>query len=202
MKHRFKKTLITSFIVLLSATAFSQGFSIEAAYDTLTMEAQFEHLFKRSNRYEEYKVMRTSAFEALKKNALDSIKEYTTQISLLKNEIKTLNKTIETQSSANEQLSDELNQTKLAQNSMSLVGVRLSKEAYNSVMWGLIICLLALATILFSLFKKGHTTVRATKKRLEEVQEDLETHRKNALVREQKLARELMDIKLKYKPNH
>ena len=68
-------------------------------------------------------------------------------------------------------------------------------------MWGIVICLLILAGVLFSLFKKGHSVVKATKKRIEEVQNDLENHRKNALVREQKLARELMDVKLKYKSN-
>ncbi len=201
MKRRIQKTVVILLIAVFPLAMFAQSGTIESAYDTLTVEGQFDYLFKRSNRFEDYKVMRMSSYEALKQNSLDSIKVYSDQISKLNQQIAGLDTKIEEQATDVDKLTTELNETKLKQDSMSLLGLLVSKEAYNSIMWGIVICLLILAGVLFSLFKKGHSVVKATKKRIEEVQNDLENHRKNALVREQKLARELMDVKLKYKSN-
>jgi len=199
MKKRFKKTVAILFITTLPFISFAQSGSIEASYDSLTVEGQFDYLFKRSNRFEDYKVMRMSAYEALKQNALDSMKVYTDQVSQLQQDIKGLNNKISEQGTQNQNLTQELEDTRKIQDSMSFLGIAVSKQAYNSIMWGLVLCLLALSAILFSLFRRGHSVVRATKKRLDEIQDDLENHRKNALQREQKLARELMDVKLKNK---
>jgi len=49
------------------------------------------------------------------------------------------------------------------------------------------------------MFKRSHLITKETKQRLAEVEEEFETHRKSALKREQKIARELMDEKLKHK---
>lgn len=199
MKQRLTKTIITFFVLAIPFLSFAQSSNIEAAYDSLSIEGQFDYLFTKSNRFEEYKVMRMSSYNALKKNALDSIKVYTVQVGQLKKEISGLNAKIDTQAVKITSLSKELEDTKHIQDSMSFLGLYVSKGSYNSIMWGLVVCLLALSAMLFSMFKRGHAVVKSTKKHLEEVQLDLENHRKNALVREQKLARELMDIKLKHK---
>ncbi|WP_372776391.1 hypothetical protein [Mangrovibacterium sp.] len=199
MKQRFKRTITILLISALPAICFAQGGAIEAAYDTLTIEGQFDHLYNRSNRFEEYKVMKMTSYNSLKQNALDSMKFYTDQVGKHQQEIDTLNNKIAEQNTTVENLAKELDDTKKTQNSMSFIGISVSKEAYNSIMWGLVICLVALSVILLSLFKRGHSVVKGTKKRLAEIQEELENHRKNALIREQKLARELMDVKLKNK---
>ncbi len=199
MKKQLKRTIFTLFLLTSPLFMFAQSGTIESAYDSLTMEGQFDHLFKSSNRYEDYKVMRMSAYDALKKNAIDSMKVYSDQVQQLQKEIDKLNLTISQQADTIQSYTSELDETKMVQDSMSFFGMHIMKDVYNTIMWGLIICLLALSAVLFSLFKRGHSVVRATKKRLDEVQDELENHRKNALVREQKLARELMDVKLKHK---
>lgn len=170
----------------------------KAALDTLNMGDQFDYLFNNSNRYQEYKVLSIITYNALKKNALDSITVYSKQISTQHQTIAELNSKITDQAQKIESVTNELDRTKRLQDSMSLVGISVSKEAYNQIMWGIIVLLLVLGGIIFSFFKRGHNVVKTTKKRLEEVQEEFDTHRKSALVREQKLARELMDYKIKH----
>ena len=199
MKQTFKKTILTLFIIALPFIMFAQSSSIESAYDTLNVSGQFDYLYKRSNTYEDYKVVRISSYNALKKNALDSISIYKVQVDKHLQKIGDLNKKINDQASEVKSLSQELEKTKDIQDSMSFVGANVSKSAYNSIMWGLVICLIALSAMLFSFYRRGYAVVKSTKKRLQEIQEELENHRKNALVREQKLARELMDVKLKHK---
>jgi uncharacterized protein YbjQ (UPF0145 family) len=82
---------------------------------------------------------------------------------------------------------------------MAFLGAEIGKGAYNSAMWGLVFGLIVLSVVLFLMFKRSHSITNETKHRLNEVEEEFETHRKSALKREQKLARELMDEKLKHK---
>lgn len=199
MKYNLKKILITLSITFLPLLLLAQQGTIESAYDTLNIEGQFDHLYRRSNTYEEYKVMPVSSYNRLKANTLDTIRIYKGQVNQLQQDISTLNDTITNQNTRINDLTTELESTKTIQNSVSFLGKYISKDAYNGIMWGLVICLIAILSIVFSLYKRGHAVVKSTKSRLEEVKEEFENHRKNALTREQKLARELMDVKLKNK---
>lgn len=60
-------------------------------------------------------------------------------------------------------------------------------------MWGLIIALALILIISYFRFKRSHVITADTKKRLDEVQEEYEQHRKNTLERERKLNRQLVD---------
>ncbi len=199
MKKILSRYLVVSLFMTFTTTTFAQTNSFEAAFDTLRINEQFEHLYRRSNTFEEYKVISISGYNLLKSNSTDSISKYQQDADIHLQEIATLKSNLTSTNSEIEKLQAELTSTQQAKDSMSFLGVEVSKGAYNAIMWGIIICLAVISAILFSLFKRGHHVVKETKNRLLEVQEDLETLRKNALVREQKLARELMDFKLKNK---
>lgn len=197
MRQLFTRLFITFCVVFIPFFTVQAG-TTKAGLDTLNMGEQFDYLFNNSNRYQEYKVLSITTFNALKQNALDSISVYSKQISTQNQTISTLNSKITDQAQQIESVTNELDKTKRLQDSMSLAGFSVSKEAYNKIMWGIIVSLLVLMGVVFSFFQRGHKVVRTTKIRLEEVQEEFETHRKSALVREQKLARELMDYKIKH----
>lgn len=199
MKKNLSRYFVVSILMALTTTTFAQVTSYEAAFDTLRIDEQFEHLYRRSNTFEEYKVISISGYNLLKKNSQDSILQYKQDADSHLQEIATLKSNLTSTNTEIEKLQAELTSTQQAKDSMSFIGIEVSKGAYNAIMWGIIICLAVVSVILFSLFNRGHRVVKETKNRLAEVQEDLETLRKNALVREQKLARELMDYKLKNK---
>ena len=184
-------------LVILISPFLSRG--IEAISDTTDIKGQFEYLYKTSNRYEQYKVILIDAYNQLKENSLDSISMYKSEINGLQNEINGLNNDLFTQKDEIEQLNDRLESALNAENSIGLLGVQITKGVYNLIMWVLVLILSGISVIVMLLYKRGHQVVRSTKERLAEVKQEFETHRKNTLVREQKLARELMDVKLKYK---
>lgn len=199
MKKILSRYVVVSLFMAFATTTFAQTNSFEAAFDTLQINEQFEHLYRRSNTFEEYKVISISGYNLLKKNSQDSILQYKQDADSHLQEITSLKNSLTSTNTEIEKLQQELASIQQAKNSMSFIGIEVSKGAYNAIMWGIIICLAIVSVVLFSLFKRGHHVVKDTKNRLLEVQEDLETLRKNALVREQKLARELMDFKLKNK---
>ena len=69
----------------------------------------------------------------------------------------------------------------------------MSKSTYNLFIWSLVGGLIILTALSFLLFKRSHLVTKETKVRLDEVREEFDSHRKNALIREQKLARKLQD---------
>lgn len=200
-----RKSLLIAFTGILMMFAptviIAQNSSLQAVADTTNLQDQFDYVYKKSNTYEQYKVVLKSSLNSLKQNSLDSIKTYKDQISNHLQQIDKLNSTLTARNSEIKDLKEDLAATQNSKDSISFLGMEVTKGTYNTIMWSVIFILAVLAVILFSLFKRGHQVVKETKKRLQEVQEDLEKLRKNALVREQKLARELMDYKLKHKPS-
>ena len=192
--------LLCFFLLIISwSNAFAQKSAIEERFDTLNLKGQFEYVYEKSESYERYKVVKVSTYNLLKKNSVDSINVYKTELTTRKSEISELRNTVIDKDAKIKELTDSLNVTNTTKNSMIIFGAEISKGAYGSIMWGAILGLAVLAVILFLLFKRSHLVTNETKQRLAEVEEEYELHRKSALKREQKIARELMDEKLKHK---
>lgn len=192
------KLILTCLLIAISTSGFAQT-NLAAKFDSLSLKSQFDYVFEKSSSYEQYKVVKISTYNLLKKNSLDSIGGYKSELSDKYKEIKTLNATVQEKDAKIKELSDNLTATTNTKNSMQFLGMDVAKGAYNSIMWGLVFGLVAIAIVLFLMFKRSNSVTSETKQRLNEVEEEYESHRKSALKREQKLARELMDEKLKHK---
>ncbi|MBN2598732.1 hypothetical protein [Labilibaculum sp.] len=172
---------------------------VKAYLDEGTIKEQFDYMMTKSNRYEDYKVVKISSLEKFQLNVTDSLnfvkKNLLDTKSLLENqndEITSLKKELQT-------VKNQLEETINSKDSMNLMGMQLSKSSYSTIMWVLILGSLGIAGLCFFLFKRSNIVTVETKETLEEVREEFDTHRKNALVREQKLARKLQDEVIKNK---
>lgn len=174
--------------------------AIRKAYlDKGTIKEQFDYMMKVSNRYETKKIIKISSLERFEANVKDSLnvvkKELSDSKSLTanqKSEITSLKKELEL-------VKAKLESTVNSKDSMTFLGAEVPKSTYNTIMWILILSSLIIAGICFFLFKRSNVVTVETKETLEDVRTELETHRKNALVREQKLARKLQDEVIKNK---
>ncbi len=171
----------------------------KAYLDEGTIKEQFDYMMTKSNRYEDYKVVKISSLDRFESNVADSLnlvkKSLLDSKSLLTNqntEINSLKKELQT-------VKNKLEETVNSKDSMSFLGMQLPKSTYNTIMWILILVSLVVAGICFFLFKRSNVITVETKETLEDVREEFDTHRKNALVREQKLARKLQDEVIKNK---
>ncbi|MCU4165204.1 tRNA (guanine-N1)-methyltransferase [Carboxylicivirga caseinilyticus] len=169
----------------------------EDVFKESSISDQFEYVIKKSNTYEQFKVVRYNHLMALKKSSLDSLKKQQTTIAKNESEINELKATQNELETNLANLKKELETVTRSKDSMSIFGQEIDKAAYNSIMWGIVFVLVGLSVALFFMYKRSHVVTKETKERLTEVEEEYENHRKTALKREQKLARDLMDIKLK-----
>jgi septal ring factor EnvC (AmiA/AmiB activator) len=171
----------------------------ELSLDKGTIENQFEYLMTKSTNYKEYKVIKVNWMNKFRGNVNDTLEAVHNQINGFKKASVKQNKEIQTLKTELDNVKNNLNETQQAKDSMMFFGMQMSKGSYNTVMWFLIIVALALAGVCFMLFKRSNVVTVETKNRLDEIQEEFDTHRKNALLREQKLARRLQDEVIKNK---
>ncbi len=201
-RELYKMAYIVAFVLSIS---FVPNFALadEVEQEDLTIHGQFETLSRQSTLIKEkgkqYRVMSTQSYTSLHKSVLDSMQLYNTQINAHNQVVDSLTSIIDKQAIDLKQNIEKAEKAQLEVDSMVFMGGYVTKILYNTIMWSIILSLTALLIIVLFLYRRGNSNVKSVRNRLGEVQDEFEEHRRNALLREQKLARELMDEKLRNK---
>ncbi len=180
-----KNTFPIFFLLFISMTGFSQTDN--------TLENQFDDVYNSSNNYQDFKVVKRTDLNSLKKSTLDSIAVYKNALAQMQGELESQQIELGLIQTSLKENNEKLQKTEQRENDISFLGIQTSKTAYNSIVWTIII---ALAIILFFFvykFKNSHVVIRETKTKLDELEKEYELHRQRALEREQQLNRKLLD---------
>lgn len=180
-------------LILLSNSVFSQVEITEPITEPKTIEGQFDKMFRISSTYQTYKVIDKDAFIVLKQNVLDSIKKTKKALVELENLLKEERETIAFLNESMTKTQLELDNALSKENTISLLGIPLSKITYSLILWTIIIGLGGgLGFFVFKFFRSNVLTKQA-QENLITVEEEFESYRKKAIEREQKLRRQLQD---------
>lgn len=188
-------------LLLLSVLCFAfLGFSQEAQQaeeikdlTNGTISEQFDYIHKKSNNYQDFKVIKKEELRILKINVLDSLNEQKEAIRTYKTEINNRNNQISSDRQKMIAMDDKMTQTIQEKDSIIFFGSLISKGAYKSIMWGIVGALLLVSLIFaFRAFQNGIAKKEA-KSALAVIQEEFDIHTKRSLEREQKLNRALQD---------
>lgn len=163
-----------------------------------TVSEQFDYVLRKSGNFkgtngQAYEAVKRSMFLTLRTHTLDSLNSLKTKLDNSKTTVNTQQKEIEDLKTKLNSTQSTLDATNLEKDSMSLLGIQMSKTNYNMLMWTIIACLLALFILFVYKFKNSNTITRNAKKALEEIEEEFDEHRRTALEREQKVRRQLQD---------
>ncbi len=193
-----KLTAILVICLLITVGAKSSN-APSSPLDTIDIKEQFNHVIKKSNRYNNYRVIKSTELLLLKSNVFDSIdglknKNKQTRSLLLTEETKV--DSLNTLLTANRK---ELSKTKEVQNNISLLGLNLKKTVYNSIMWSVSVTLFMLLFMFALLFKRSNVITRKKVKESEELKEEIEQNRRKSREREEKIVRKLHDEINRYK---
>lgn len=161
-----------------------------------TITSQFDYIYRVSNNFQEYEVVKKSNLEQLKANVLDSIQSINAQLAQIKASQAGHADTLAA-------LTDQMNQAIAereaaieAQDSFSFLGINIQKSVYSSMMWTIVAALAAALAFFAVQYFRSFGRIKKAEKDLLEVQEEFEQHRKNTLERERKLKRELIDAQM------
>jgi len=187
MKKTFYLTSLIAIIFLLTTDdLLSQGTMPEVLTNG-TLDEQMTYVHERTRIYENYRAIREDIFQMIRKNSIDSlvnakadIKTLTNSKIELESEITNLNNQIAT-------LNTSIDEAVKNRDSLMLFGMRMSKSAYNKLLWTIIIALIALTLIVFLMFRRGHAVTRMAKTDLEDIKVEFEDFRKVAHENKEKL---------------
>lgn len=177
------------FCLLMSVNTFSQ----KTKNDTLSLSKQFEQVYRRSSSYKDFKVIRKSTFQNLKKNTLDSIKIIDEKLKIESQKNTGLEQEISSFAKIRLEQDLELSEAILEKNTISFVGLKLKKNTFKIIIWGIFLTLSILICYLSYKLKDGVKITSQAKKELTRVEEEFNSYKKKSLVRDQKLRRQLQD---------
>ncbi|RMA64587.1 hypothetical protein [Ulvibacter antarcticus] len=158
-----------------------------------TIEDQFVDVVDKSNNYQEFKVIKKSKINVLRKNILDSVAALENTITTAYAEIDTQKTEISTLKATLATTQDNLSVSKEKEDGIELIGILTQKSTYNTVMWSIVLVLLAILAFLFYKFKNSHAVTKDAKLRLDETESEFDAHRRKTLENEQQLRRKLQD---------
>ncbi len=183
-------TTTTSTTPRVRKPRFTDGLSLDSG----TIADQFQFITTRSNSYQNYKVIKRDWLNTIKAHVVDSLNTFKKelanerlQVGTQKDEINALNTKL---TKANETISS----LEREKSSVSFLGMQMNKAAYKGLVWTIIAGLLGTLLFFIYRFRNSNLVTVATRKNLEEVQEEFESYKKRALEREQKVRRELQNV--------
>jgi septal ring factor EnvC (AmiA/AmiB activator) len=188
---------LTLIMVLSTNSIYAQNNETESLNEG-SINDQFEFILRKSGNFkgtngQAYEAVKRSMILSLQANAIDSLKTLQEKLDNIKITVDTQQKEISDLKSNLGATQSTLDATNQEKNSMSLLGLQLSKTSYNILMWSIIAGLLTLLLIFIVKFKNSNSVTKSAKKALIEIEEEFEEHRRSALEREQKVRRQLQD---------
>ncbi len=164
-----------------------------AQADTASLQVQFDAMIDASNRFQKFRVVRQDFLNAYKANVRDTIEVYTSEIEELKTTVAEQKTRITDQETEISGRDTEIGNLKGQRDSISFLGVQLSKATYNIILWSIIGILLAGLLFAIARMRVAVSGSRDARIAREKTAEELEKSRKNRLEVEQKLRRQLQD---------
>ena len=191
------KTVFFTTLTLICLTTLNAQESVDQddklSLNEGTIDNQFEYVIRRSNSYQEFKVVKKTWLYELKAHTIDSLNAVHKELSDSQSTVNNQKEEIEQLKTDLSNTKSDLENTKEEKNSMALFGMQMSKGGYNVLMWTIIAALLALLLFFIFKFKNSNTITKQAKKSLLETEEEYEEYRRNSLEREQKVRRQLQD---------
>lgn len=189
-----KKIIHFAFALVISSSAIAQKKNPkQPELDTGTIEAQFDYIIERSTKFRDFQLIRKPSILKIKAHALDSIKTVRNDLVIANKSINEFKGTIGELEAQVESLKTEVNTISKDVDSISFIGIDLSKANYNMLVWSLIVVLLLGLVAFISMFKKGNLDTKTAQSNLGKLDNDFESFKKKAMLKEQEVMRKLQD---------
>ncbi len=158
-----------------------------------SIKRQFEEVFNKSGKYQDYKVIKSYWFVKLKKNTLDSIGVLQKEIKDLNLEIDKFEKQIDELKNDIAKRDTEIQKLNGQKDRISFLGFQMSKPAYNILVWSLIGILFLLLLFFIYRFYQSNQITKETLENYKNLSDEYESFRTQSLERVQALQRKLLD---------
>ncbi|MEM7575270.1 MAG: hypothetical protein AAF433_20350 [Bacteroidota bacterium] len=197
MSSSLRCLILSTFFLSITIPAFAQSGN-PANNGAEPLNTQFQLMVDESNRYQQFKVIRSVWLAAFAENLSDSLAAETEVINGLQATIDDQSNTLAQREEEITQLNAQIEQLNQEKDGISFLGANLSKTAYNSIVWTLIAALLAGLLFFLGRGRYAQALAKDARTKNEQLTTDLEQARKRRLEVEQDLRRKLQDERNKH----
>ncbi|MCJ8211664.1 hypothetical protein MUY27_18240 [Mucilaginibacter sp. RS28] len=156
-----------------------------------SLNGQYQFLLSKTYNYQR------GMLAAFYKSVTDSLKAERKKITPLQTQVAALNDSLKATHTALNEQQKTLDQSNNNRDSISLLGINMSKSSYNSLMWGLVLAFGAVAAIVIVRSGSYSREAKYRVRLYEELDEEYKTYKVKANEKEKKLARELQTARNK-----
>lgn len=151
---------------------------------------QLNFIEERTRIYEYYRAIREDMFQQIKRNTLDTLSAFNSEITELTMAKTSLDRKIDSLNIIVSDARAKLDEAVKTKNNIRVLGMNVNKFVYNSIMWIILIGLTALLTLGFLIFKRNLIVTRNTRKDLEDLKAEFEAYRKQSREAREKMSME------------
>ncbi|QIA07331.1 hypothetical protein [Draconibacterium halophilum] len=193
-----KKIFALVVLVLVVSGSFAQK-DINAWKQEQSLPNQYEVFKKNLNFWNGSYFLEEDQLDDFYEALTDTIGLLENNVDQKNSQIRNLNSELSTRDEQMSTLQQQLDESLKLQNSIVFLGMPINKNAYSVTMYLLIAGVLVLAGFVFLLYKRSLAVTHRTKKDYDELKEEYEVHKKNALERYTKINMELHQTRLEQK---
>lgn len=178
--------LFTSLFLSITPALHAQS-GAAAVLDSALLEAQLDYVHENTRVYNDYRAIRDDIFLKLQRNVKDTLNATRLDVEQLNSKLTERNFQIEKLNTDLARTNNEKDEAIRNRDSLSFIGIQMSKGLYNVIMWFIILGLAVLAALMVVLFRRAHHVTREVKEELQSTQEEFEVHRKTSREKYEKL---------------
>ncbi len=173
------------FISMIQTVNAQSGAS--AVLDSALLEAQLDYIHENTRVYNDFRAIRADIFLKMKRNIIDTLNASKLEVEQLNSRLTERNFQIETLNTDLARTKNEKDEAIKNQNSLSFLGIQMNKTLYNSIVWFIILGLVALAVMLVMLHRRSHLVTKQVKEELQTTQGEFDHYRKSSREKYEKL---------------
>jgi hypothetical protein len=186
-KSQFRFILVTSMFFLVFISVKGQTTMPDVLIKN-PMKEQLNYIEEKTRIYENYRAIREDMFQKIKGNISDTLASANNRITSLKNKTSKLNLTIDSLKTLYETSNINLENITRTKNSIKVLGIEVNKLTYNTIMWTIIVVLIAVLALGFLVFKRNISVTHDTKKELADLKNEFETYKKTTREAREKMS--------------
>ncbi len=190
-----KIKLLTIFTFTFLVCGFTFGQTQTSMADSINN--RLTNLISSSNSFKQYKVIKTSRIQALRKDIHTQVKTLEDDIAQLNKELKGRNTKLSALQQKLNTANKDLKAAIKSKGQLAMFGIDLQKSTYNTIV--LIVFLGLLISLFFFIFKfkRSNQITLEAKDLLHRNEKEFDHYKKKALATQQKLGRQIMDERKK-----
>lgn len=196
--YRLTLLFLASLFILSIQTVKAQS-GASAVLDSATLDAQLNYIHENTRVYNDYRAIRDDIFLKMKRNVRDTLNASRLNVEELKSLLSERDFQIETLETDLARTKNEKDEAVRNRDSLSFLGIQMSKGLYNSILWFIILGLAALSAIMLMLFRRSHLVTKDVQNELQSTQDEFEKYRKSSREKYEKLVvshhNEIMKLK-------